>query len=44
MKGAIMSNLRYTIFYMEANVLQESHICISVPLSAQILSMKRKVP
>ena len=32
-KGAIMRNLRDTIFYMKSNVLQDFHICISVPLS-----------
>ena len=32
MKGVIMRNLRDTIFYMKANVLQDFHINISVPL------------
>ena len=27
-----MRNLRDTIFYMKTNVLQDFHICISVPL------------
>ena len=27
-----MRNLRGTIFYMKTNVLQDFHICISVPL------------
>ena len=27
-----MHNLRDTIFYMKTNVLQDFHICISVPL------------
>ena len=27
-----MRNLRYTIFYMETNVLQDFHISIRVPL------------
>ena len=31
-KGVIMRNLRGTIFYMKTNVLQDFHICISVPL------------
>ena len=31
-KGVTMRNLRGTILYMEANVLQDIHICISVPL------------
>ena len=31
-KGVIMYNLRNTIFYMKTNVLQDLHICISVPL------------
>ena len=29
---AIMHNLRDDIFYMKTNVLQDFHICISVPL------------
>ena len=28
-----MRNLRGTIFYMKTNVLQDFHICISVPLN-----------
>ena len=31
-KGVTMRNLRDTIFYMKANVLQDFHICMSVPL------------
>ena len=31
-----MRNLRDTIFYMKTNVLQDFHICISVPLKLQI--------
>ena len=31
-KGVILRNLRDTIFYMRTNVLQDFHICISVPL------------
>ena len=31
-KGVTMRNLRDTIFYMKTNVLQDFHICISVPL------------
>ena len=29
-----MRNLRGTTFYMKTNVLEDFHICISVPLSA----------
>ena len=32
-KGVIMCNLRDTIFCMNTDVLQDFHICISVPLS-----------
>ena len=32
-EGVIMRNLRDTIFYMKTNVLQDFHICISVPLN-----------
>ena len=31
-KGVIMHTLRGTIFCMKTNVLQNFHICISVPL------------
>ena len=32
-KGVTMRNLRDNIFHMKANVLQNFHICISVPLN-----------
>ena len=32
MKGVIMRNLRDTVFYVKTNVLQDFHICVSVPL------------
>ena len=31
-KGVIMRNLCETVFYIKTNVLQNFHICISVPL------------
>ena len=31
-KGVMMRNRRGTTFYMKTNVLQDFHICISVPL------------
>ena len=31
--GIFMQNLRYTIFQMKANILQDFHICISVLVS-----------
>ena len=39
--SVIIRNLRYTIFYMKANILQDFHICRSVPLkmSATIQSL-----
>ena len=33
MKDVIMHNLRDAIFLMKANVLQNLHICISVPFN-----------
>ena len=27
-----MQNLRYTVFYMKTNILEDFHICISLPL------------
>ena len=32
-KGVIMRNLCGTIFYIKTNVLQDFHICMSVPLT-----------
>ena len=32
-EGVIMRNLHDTIFQMKTNVLQDFHICISVPLN-----------
>ena len=34
-KGAVMCNMCDTVFYMKMNVLQNFHICISVPLKAR---------
>ena len=31
-KGVIMPNPRDTIFYMKTNILQDFHICITLPL------------
>ena len=31
--GVMTRNLRYTLFYMKANILQDFHIDISVPLT-----------
>ena len=36
-KGVLMSNLWDIIFYMKANVLQDFHICMSVPLSYYVI-------
>ena len=36
-KGVIMRNLCGTTFYIKTNVLQDFHICMSVPLTDQIL-------
>ena len=33
MKAVILHNLRDTIFDMKTNVLQDSHICITVPIN-----------
>ena len=35
-KGVIMRNLCGTIFYIKTNVLQDFHICMSVPLSQSL--------
>ena len=32
-KGVIMRNMRGTIFYLKTNVLQDFHICMTVPLT-----------
>ena len=34
MKGFILRNLYYTIFYVKTNMLQDFHICISVNLKS----------
>ena len=34
-----MRNLRVTVFYMKTNVLQNFHICISVPLNVLLQSL-----
>ena len=39
-----MRNLRGTIFYMKANVLQDFHICISVPLSTSFGKDEKEYP
>ena len=38
-KGVITRNLRDTIFSMKTNVLQDFHICISVPLRMSIFKI-----
>ena len=43
-KGVIMRNLRGTIFYMKANVLQDFPICISVPLSISFGKDEKEYP
>ena len=35
-----MRNLRYTIIYMNTNILQDFHICIGVPLSRVLFHHK----
>ena len=35
-KGVIMRNLCVTVFYIKTNVLQNFHICISVPSSVRV--------
>ena len=40
-KGVIMCNLCDTIFYMKMKILQDFHICISVPLKVQSCILKK---
>ena len=42
-EGVIMRNLRVTFFYMKANVLQDFHICISVPLIKTLTVSSAKI-
>ena len=41
-KDVIISNQRDRIFYMKTNVLQESHICISVPLIVFLIKINNE--
>ena len=40
-KGVIMHNMCGSIFYIKTNVLQDFHICMSVPLNQNIIDVLR---